>query len=86
MLFFPSYQITCVPFLQSCLYRRHSASFQLVFCENYSMCRCILDVFVRGGEFHVLLHCHLDPSPKNRFLNPTPNCGIGPLIVEAREP
>ena len=41
-------------------YMRSSASFQLVFCENCSTCRCIFDVFVGEGELRVLLLCHLD--------------------------
>ena len=57
----------CVSFCPSWLHRdlsrtwclSYSVSVQLVFCENCSTCRCILDVFVEGGELHVLLH-HLD--------------------------
>ena len=41
-----------------------SASFQSVFCENYSICRCIFDVFVAGGKLHIPpLHHHLDLFP-----------------------
>ena len=43
-LFFPSYPIVCVSFLQPWLYRS-PVSFQLVFSENCSTCRCIFDVF-----------------------------------------
>ena len=59
--FFSSYPITCIPFLQPCLYRSPSACFQLAFSENYSTRRCIFDVFVGGGELQVLLLHHLDP-------------------------
>ena len=31
-------------------------------CENYSTCRCILDVLVRRGKFHTLLFHHVDFS------------------------
>ena len=41
-LFFPFYSIVCVSFLEPWLYRSPSASFQLVFSENCSTCRCIL--------------------------------------------
>ena len=34
---------------------RNSDSFQLVFSGNFSVCRCIFDVFVGGGELQVLL-------------------------------
>ena len=33
-------------FLQAWLFRNSSASFQLIFHENFSTCRCIFDVFV----------------------------------------
>ena len=50
------------------LYRSSSASFWLGLCENCSTCRCIFDVFVGGGEFHILL-CQLDPfSVSSMFL------------------
>ena len=51
-LFFPSCLIPRGSFLQPWLYKGLSASLQVVFSENYSTCRCIFDVFVRGGEFH----------------------------------
>ena len=59
MLLFPSYSIPCVSFLQPWLYRSPPASFQFVFSENCSTCRCILDMFMGGCEVHVLLLCHL---------------------------
>ena len=40
-----------------------SANFQLVFNENCSMFRCILDVYVAGDEFHILLLHHPDLLP-----------------------
>ena len=50
------------------LYRSSSASFWLGLCENCSTCRCSFDVFVGGGEFHILL-CQLDPfSVSSMFL------------------
>ena len=59
-LLFLSYPIPCGSFLYPCLYKWLSARFWLVFSENISMCRCILDVSVWGGEFHILLFRHLD--------------------------
>ena len=44
-----------------------SASFQLVFCENCSTYRYIFDMFMVGGELHVYLLRHLDPSPLLAF-------------------
>ena len=49
----------------SCPFRcpRSSASVQLVFCENCSICRCSLDAFAERDELHVLLLlCHLSDS------------------------
>ena len=63
LLFFSSYWMF-VSFLQPWLCRSPSASFQLVFSENCSTCRCTFDVFVEGGEFHILLLHHLDKSPQ----------------------
>ena len=67
-LLFPSYLILCGSFLQPCLFKSPSASCQLVFSENYSTCGCIFNVFVVGGEFHVLLlYClHLLPKIKKK--------------------
>ena len=53
--FFLSYLVTWGSYLQLWLYKRSSASFQSTFCENCSTFRCIFDVCVGGGEFHVLL-------------------------------
>ena len=39
-----------------------SANFQLVFNENCTMFRCILDVYVAGDKFHILLLHHPDQS------------------------
>ena len=65
-LYFPSYLIMCVFFLQPLLYMS-PASFELVFHES-STCRCIFDVFVGRGEVHILLLHHLDlPSLKSPF-------------------
>ena len=47
---------------------RSSASVQQVLCENCSICRYILVVLVERGEFHILLFCHLEPSPWRFFL------------------
>ena len=43
------------------------ASFQLVFSENWSTYRCIVDVFLGVTELHILLLHHLDPSSSNAF-------------------
>ena len=40
-------------------FMRFSLSVQQVFCENFSTCRYVFDVFVGGGELSVLLFCHL---------------------------
>ena len=42
--------------------------FLLVFHENCSTCRCIFDVFVEGGELHILLLCHLDLFTQNTVM------------------
>ena len=60
--FFPSCSVTWESFLLLWLYKRSNVSFQLVFCEIHSTCRCIFDVFAGGGEFHVLLLHHFDPK------------------------
>ena len=38
-----------------------------VLCENCSMCRYILTVFIGGGELHVLLFHHLDHQSVSFF-------------------
>lgn len=43
-------------------------SIQSVFCENWSMCRCIFDVFVGGGEL-IILFCHLGFLSKVRIFS-----------------
>ena len=55
--FLPNYMwiILIVLFVQQSF-----SNFQLVFIENCSTCKCIFDVFMGEGEFHVLLLCHLD--------------------------
>ena len=50
----------CISFLQSSLYSSSSANLQLVFSENFSICRCIFDAFMVGDEFHALLLHRLD--------------------------
>ena len=42
MPFFPSYPVMWKSFLQLWFYKNSSASFQLIFHENCSTCRCIL--------------------------------------------
>lgn len=37
----------------------------VIFHVNRSTHRCILNVFVGGGELHILLLCHFDPIPYN---------------------
>ena len=61
MPFSPDYPVMWRSVLQLWSYRS-SASFQLVFCEQCSTWRCIFDVFVRKGELHILLLCHLAPT------------------------
>ena len=58
LITFSSYLMMCGFFSQLWLYRSPSASFQLVFSENCSTCRCTFDVFVEGSEFHILLLHH----------------------------
>ena len=58
-LFFLSYTIIYVFFLQPCVFRSPSASFQIVFSEHYTTFRCIFDAFLGTGELQVgvlLLH------------------------------
>ena len=38
-----------------------------MFCESRSTCGCSFDVFMGGGELHVLLLGHLDHSPVKFF-------------------
>lgn len=61
--FFPSCSVTWESFLLLWLYKRSNVSFQLVFCEIHSTCRCIFDVFVGEGELRILLPLHLNPPP-----------------------
>lgn len=63
-LLLPSCLSLCGSFLQPCLFKSLSASCQLVFSENYLTGRCIFNVFVVGGEFHVLLLYRLDLLPQ----------------------
>ena len=65
MLFSPFYIVMQESFLQTWFYRS-SATFQLVFQENCSTCRCIFYVFVGAGsgELYVPLLCHLDPPAR----------------------
>lgn len=67
-LFFPSYPVTHISFLQPWMYRSPFASFQIVFSENYSTCRSIFDVLLRGGEVCVHLLHNLDWSPVSYLL------------------
>lgn len=53
--FSPSCLITCVSFLQFQWCRNPFASYQLIFSDNYSMCGCIFDVFLRKAELYILL-------------------------------
>ena len=48
-------------YLFKCL--KTSANIKQVLHENGSICRCILDVFVRRDEFYILLFYRLDSSP-----------------------
>lgn len=53
--FFLSYLVRWRFFLQLWLYRSSSVSFQLVFHENYSVCRCVSDISGGGGECQSLI-------------------------------
>ena len=66
LLFFPSYPVMSGSSFQPWLCR--SASFRLVFSENCSPRRWIFDVFVGGGELHILLLPHLDLRPQETIL------------------
>lgn len=33
------------------------------------MCSCRFHVFMGGGEFRILFHCHLEPESVNVYLN-----------------
>lgn len=46
-------------------YKRSSARFPSVFCENCSTGGCIFDVFVKRDELHILLLCHLAALMQN---------------------
>ena len=59
------YRVTCVFFIQLCLYKRSSVSFQQVFCENFSICRCTFDVFIgnmSSTSFYSTILVSLPPS------------------------
>ena len=55
--FLSSYLVMWRSFL-SFLASKSSASVQLVLCENCSICRCILDAFVKREKLHLLLLLH----------------------------
>ena len=44
-----------------------STRLQFVFSENCSTCRCIFDMFVRGGDLSILLWCHHDLHSTKTF-------------------
>ena len=52
-------------------WRSHSASFQVFFTINWSMCSCRFGVSVGRGEFRILLHHHLEPNPSRIWLQIT---------------
>ena len=63
-LLFPFYSVLCESFLQPWLYKRLSASLQLVFSENFPHVDVSFTCSRQGGDFHVLLlghfgHTHL---------------------------
>ena len=62
-LLFLSYPVTCGSFLQPCWPRSLFASLWFFFSENSSICRWIFNVFVGGGELHLLLLCQLNLKP-----------------------
>ena len=62
--FFPSYQL-CRELYSLFQCPRSSASFQVVFCENFCIYRCIPDVSVERDDLHIhlLLHHLGTPGP-----------------------
>ena len=58
LLLFRSYCL-CVDPSYNLGVQSFSANFQLVFSGICSICRCIFDMFLWGGEFHLFLFCHL---------------------------
>jgi len=58
LLLSPFYPTPHGSFIHLQLYECLSASLQLVFSENCSTCRCVLDVFGRGSEFCIFLLPH----------------------------
>lgn len=61
-IFFQAYLVTERSSMHLLLCRNSSASFQIVFHENFFTHRCMFDVFVVGGELRNLIFCHLDQA------------------------
>ena len=59
--FLPIWLCVCVS------YSIEETNFQLVFRKKCSTCTFIFDVFTRGGEFPILLLCHVDWSAMPTF-------------------
>ena len=68
-LFFYFHPVTCISFLKTWSYRSSSAGFQFIFRKNYSIYRCIFDVFLGICEPHTLWLRHLDLLPLKTILS-----------------
>ena len=54
-----------------CFWRCHLSNFLVFFRRNDSICSDIFVVSMRGGEFRIFLHDHLEPSTLILIFNPT---------------
>ena len=63
--------ITSLPFLPDSTWLFLSSTLQLVFSESGSTCRCIFDMFIVGGELHLLLYL-LDLLPLKSLISYIP--------------
>lgn len=59
-----SYPTPCMSFLLSWLFKNLSDSSQVLFIENFSRHRCILDSFMSESKLHVFLLHHLEESSR----------------------
>ena len=60
-----------LPFLPDSTWLFLSSTLQLVFSESGSTCRCIFDMFIVGGELHLLLYL-LDLLPLKSLISYIP--------------
>lgn len=56
----PLLRISVWDFLIYLMCRNCSPSFQVSFRGDFSICSCRSGVSVRGSQFRILLHCHLE--------------------------